>query len=74
MTHIEQSKGSRRQRSGKGTTRKRFPLQTRCGKNLINNQGLVIRRHRKLTFLRHTYDDLKKTALKLTPLQFQLVL
>ena len=32
--------------------------------------GLVTRRHRKFPFLRHTYDDLKMTALEFMPLLF----
>ena len=39
----------------------------------IKAQGLVTRRHRKFPFLRHTYDDLKMTALKFTPWLFQLL-
>ena len=35
--------------------------------------GLVTRMHRKFPFLRHTYDDLKMTALEFTPLLFQLL-
>ena len=39
----------------------------------ICKPGLVARRHHKFPFLRHTYDDLKVTALEFTPMLFQLL-
>ena len=49
-------------------------LRRKTLKNVIlKDQGLVIRKHRKFPYLRHTYDGLKMTTLKCTPLLFQLL-